>query len=397
MKNIIILLSILFFTVIYAQNPKINTLNTFEGSNQVKTIIKNTKGNYVLLENTWYFEPEFEDVYSIIIKELTDEGKVIWSRKLEKVNTSEKGIFLIENDKGYSIFTEDGQLIKIDNSGIIYFRKKTGIIMPRNILASSKGGFFLSNTFNKKEDIWIYKLNSEGEIEWEITKDQYKAVYVSIRQKSVNGNYLALVKKKDKSDASNFYIMEFTNYGEIISEKQIPNHIIYQSNKNLDFYQDRSGNYLVSSAEDTSDHEVKYNFSSEDIRLVKLDKDFNVIFNKLYGFAIGNDFYSTYLGKIIESEEGGYLFICEEKFNTTTYFDSSIFKIDENGNVQWYESFHLNKANFIDSLIPMGKNTYMVSIYSEFNPMNYFSETNIFKITDNLNSNFNPLLCPAED
>jgi hypothetical protein len=398
MKNIIIIISILFLTNLSAQFPTIVNKNTFKNST-ISSLIKTKNGNLVLtgyMCSLWDIsEDENEEEASLFNKhrlwaaELDSNGKTIWSKILtDGKKDSVRGKFIAEGDSGFLILTDKSQLVKIDNSGNIKWEKKMGY--TSKLLSANNGGYILLGKY-EKGNVWLYKITDNGDVQWKITKSQYNAGRILDIQKTIDNQYIVFAYNNENG-VKNMRLVKFNNEGKMTWEKNLSYDFFAKSAYHMgNFIQDKLGNYIIATTE-------RHRYRS-DIRVTKISEEGTILFSKLYGLGIGeNKKYCEMVGVIVEANNGGYIFGGEYYKSGSMHsgYDLCIFRIDENGKFLWYDVFRGGNSdqnsNFI-SLQAIEGNKYIAGLVSYSPPIK--DTTSIVSITDNFDDKLNPMLCPV--
>lgn len=399
MKNIIIIISILFITNLSAQFPTLVEKNSFENF-EISSLIKTKNGSFVL---TGFFCPilevneekgeEINYKNRLWSAELDQNGKTIWSKILtDGIKDSIIGKYIAEGNSGFLILTKNlgnnqHQLVKINNSGDILWKKNVG--KSSKLISANKGGYILLGKYNK-ENNWIYKLNENGEEQWKISMSQFNNQKMVDVINTIDYQYIVLAYDINEIGEKKWNLVKFNDEGEITWKKKLVSNIFANSDYKLgNFIQDKLGNYIIATTE-------KYVIHS-DIRITKVNEKGAILYSKLYGFDIGKDKPINEIAYgIIEAENGGYIFggrIYE--FATSVGGDVlCLFRIDENGNFLWFDSYRKFKYNNIISFQTLNDNKYFIGLTSNWDDERNKNYTFILSLTDNFDAKYDPMLCP---
>ncbi|WP_303822635.1 hypothetical protein [Apibacter mensalis] len=71
-----------------------------------------------------------------------------------------------------------------------------------------------------------------------------------------------------------------------------------------------------------------------------------------------------------------------------------LFRIDENGNFLWFDSYRKFKYNNIISFQTLNDNKYIIGLTSNWDDERNKNYTFILSLTDNFDAKYDPMLCP---
>ncbi|MBI5057639.1 MAG: hypothetical protein HZB61_13575 [Nitrospirae bacterium] len=222
--------------------------------------------------------------------------------------------------------TNDGNNIQ-DSSSSLHWAKSYGgyeYDYPSSIQQTNDSGFIVAGATRSfgvgYDDMWILKLSSYGEIEWQ---KSYGGFYIdvanSIRQ-TIDGGYI--VAGYTYSFGSDFWILKLNFDGSIAWQK------VYDGclgSEAISILQTSDGNYIVGGRTCLS--------STTDIWLLKLDSSGSIIWQKSYG-GEENDSVSS----IIQTIDGG--FIISGNSESFSYGSGPwLLKLDSRGDIEWQKSY----------------------------------------------------------
>lgn len=397
MKNIIIIISILFCAIISAQDPILEE-KAFLKDSRVNSITKTKDGDFIL---TGYFKGiiDYEDTEYIwyrrlFITKLDKEGGVLWTKIFTNKNETKNDVYgksIVEVAAGYMMLEiskyHKERLIKVDYSGNLIWKKDMN--SASRLMSSYDGGVIATGNF-ENGNVWIYKLTDDGDIQWKISQKQFKIEKLIDLKKTIDKQYIALVIIKDDNNSSTYAFVKFNENGLITGQKKISNETFPMDSISM-FSQDKSGNYIIITS--------VYFKRSCNIGITKLDDQGNVLFSKLYGLVQGeheSKHFYEYVSTMNEAENGGYVFGGVFRISSS-YSNSygSLFRIDDQGRFLWEKKFDINKYTRAQYLRPIEGNKYLLILNSDRNDDNNLL-VGINVITDNFDAKYNPLLCPEE-
>ena len=194
---------------------------------------------------------------------------------------------------------------------------------PRSIQQTSDGGFIVTGPTNSfgsgANDVWVLKLESDGDIEWEKTYGGAKAdVSHAIEQTDDGGYIVAGHTKSFGSGGQDYFVFKLDSTGAIEWEKAYGgsgNDVIRFVNQTSD------GGYIAAG--------FTHSFGSRgDIMVIKLDSEGNMEWDRRFG---GNKFEEP--STVLEVADG--FIILEQTASFSGSTDGWIFKVDSTGEIDW--------------------------------------------------------------
>ena len=153
-----------------------------------------------------------EDDYAALLMKMNLNGEMQWKKVYKYGEGIDKGISLCKtNDGGYLIGGEaemDGQkdfwMIKTDSNGNkewdkTYGGPKDDTCYSRNCFQTEDGGYIMNGWTNSygagKEDVWVIKTDSNGNMEWNKTYGGEGTDYSWSMEKTLDSGYLLCITK----------------------------------------------------------------------------------------------------------------------------------------------------------------------------------------------------------
>ncbi len=247
----------------------------------------------------------------------------------------------------------DFWMIKLDALGNIIWEKTIGgndRDFFADMLKTIDGGYLLGGTSKSNEsgektedskgveDVWLIKVDSLGNIEWDKTIGGNDYDDLSQIQQTLDGGFILGCNSSssisgDKSESSkghnDYWIIKLDSKGNVIWDKTIGGNggdylrSLVQTSDNGYILYGSSGSPISG---DKSDPPF---FEDTDIWVVKIDSIGNVIWDKTYG-VFGN----TWPRSILKTMDGGFMLggAIEEMVRNV---DVWLIKLDSQGNMQW--------------------------------------------------------------
>ncbi|OFY13081.1 MAG: hypothetical protein A2X11_13005 [Bacteroidetes bacterium GWE2_42_24] len=273
---------------------------------------------------------------------------------------------------------EDIQLIKLNKNRETEWSKYYGgssADICGSIVSDGKGYYYISgNTWSSDSNVqsynhgfgdnWIFKIDSSGDIVWEHCFGGSGEDYGGGLRLLSDGNLISF-SASSSSDGDvgvnygflDVWLFIFTPEGEILQNKVLGNHI---HNSILDLIETNDGGFFFTSQgcpggmiPPTGYH------GDDDVWCVKLDRQFNIEWQKLYGGA-----YNEYGLYGIKELDNGYVFLARTNSNdgdvsglTGTPGSNStmniwVVRIDSNGNLIWQQCFGSGKLDYTRDIFP---------------------------------------------
>jgi hypothetical protein len=263
----------------------------------------------------------------------------------------------------------DGYVLKINGSGIIQWQKLLGGSAADNILnikktadggyiatgysSSSNTGTLTGITSNGGQDVWVIKLDVNGNTQWQklLGGSSSESGY-SIQQTTDNGFIIAGWSQSSNTGTltgitSNggvdFYIIKLDVNGNLLWQKLLGGTLVDYGRS---VEQTADGGLIVAGYSSSSNTGTLIGFTSNGLNdgwILKLDGSGNVQWQKLLGGSADEDIYS-----IVQTIDGGYIFTgSSSSSNTGTLsgivsngsVDVWVAKMNSAGTVQWQKLF----------------------------------------------------------
>lgn len=247
--------------------------------------------------------------------------------------------------------------------------------MVSEILPTADGGFVFSGysksddgdlTINNgAEDIWIVKLDSLGNIEWQKTYggSYYDNSYsmdilldgyiVTGRSLSADGDFY------NNNGGYDWSVLKLNQEGDLewlktfgTAQGDIPCSVKVKDN----------GHYVIAGSRAASSGDFNPSYGDSDGQIIELDEDGNLVWQKNYGGS--ND---DYLRAMIQSNDNGFVAVGSsysfdiDLNNYNGGGDIWVLKTDSLGNVEWSNNFGGNSADFSNAIIQTEDDGYLIT------------------------------------
>lgn len=358
MKTIFTIASFFFFLSVIAQNASINWQKTIGGSDQ--------------------------DIAHEIIAAPDDSGYYVVGYSMSDTS-GEKS----QNSRGLS----DVWLVKLDQQGQFLWDKTIGgneheyYEFGFDLVADQNRLYILSKSHSTpsgdKEspqygdgDLWLICMDFDGNLIWQesyggsgnestgsmILMENGNLFVFGDSYSGISGN-----KTSPRIGMKDYWILEInSDDGSIVNQKSIGSEL---EDYAMSAVADEEGNYylLGSSPEGISGDKTEQGFSYQDIWLVKLDSEFNVVQNRVFGGTENEGLF----GRVAYSE-GSLYFTCSSSSpisgnKTATHWgerDYWIVKLDTDLNMIWDKTFGAGFVDLPTSIVPLSDNRILVGGFS---------------------------------
>ncbi len=358
--------------------------NDFDEINQ---IIQTSDGGYIavgakMLNANWnYWVLKFNQQDSLQW-DMTYGGT--YTDIAKAVVETENGEFLIigyTNSYEGDITTTKGNydiwLIKIDSTGKILWNKNYGglyndIISYKSLIKTQDNNFLFMGTTNSKDtdvstalgdrDIWVVKINPQGEIIWEKSlggdsEDNAETIVAD----PISGFYLCAVTASNNGNIdynygyADVWVAKISNEGEIIWQKTVGGK---RAENFATLIHCKDNGILIMASSNSRDGDVTNNFGEHDIFFVKLNNEGTVEWRKTFGGTLDES-----IGDVIQTADGGYL--ATLKTASDDYYigtnngkdDICFVKLSEAGEIQWTKIIGGTRDDFARSFFQKTDNS----------------------------------------
>ena len=301
-------------------------------------------------------------------------GEMLWNRTYggpenEKtrtvLQTNDGGFLLAGSTYSYGNGGEDVWLIKTDTNGEVLWNRTYGgsnLDVVRSMIQTVDGGFVLTGFTiswldnagigNGGADIWIIKIDTHGNIQWNQTylgaKDE--RIYSVIQ--TIEGGFALAGRTTVSSDFnSEIWLVKTDAFGRIEWNQT------YQGLEDERVYsiiQTSDKGFILAGINQT-----QFSFGS-DIIILKTNVNGSVMWSKTYG---GSTSECTY--NLLETPEGGFVFAGYIKSYGTSRSDVLFTKIDRDGEVEWVQIIGEEEPEIAYSLLQTSDGGFAIAGISE--------------------------------
>ncbi len=220
-----------------------------------------------------------------------------------------------------------------------------------SIQQTSDGGYIVAGytwSSSKREDVYILKLDANGNKVWEKTfGGSYDERAYCIQQTS-DGGYVVAGYTRSPSKWEDVYILKLDANGNKVWEKTLGESY---DERAYSIQQTSDGGYIVAG----------YTWSPskwEDVYILKLDANGNKVWEKTFGGSDNDGAYS-----VQQTNDGGYVAAGYTKSFGSGWYDAYLLKLDATGNKVWEKTFGGNSWDEVCSIQPID-GVYIVAGYT---------------------------------
>lgn len=348
MKTLYFLCSIFSGIILFGQNPELQWEKYLNEYGEGWTIYETEDNGYVL------FLTKYEGTQSSFqLLKLDADRNIVWEHTYENTENANAASMLKTEDGGYLLFgntlnagsEEDLWLVKVNLDGNVEWQKQYGGSQSERasklIKTVGNGYLLVASSYSSdgdlggnfgSSDFWLVKINEVGDIDWEnnLGTTAYDECVSAVP--TLDGGFMVVGKS------------EFSEYYE--------DYLVYKINESgeLDWVETYGGNgddnpqgilqehndadaYLVFGISESTDGDISNPLGMGDGWVIKLDAEGVIIWDKSFG---GNK-YDTIIDFRL-SESGGYLYSGSYGYESTggVYLTNTcVAEVDNDGTEIW--------------------------------------------------------------
>ncbi len=380
MKNSIVLLVYIFNAFAIKAQTTISWERLYGGGGiDLPSVVQQTlDGGYIVAGLTASTNGDVTESFGnddIWIVKLDVFGDMQWQKSLggsqsdraTSIQQTHDGGYIVSgrtnsNDGHVTGYHGDGDfwVVKLDPMGGIQWQRAfggSGTEYAGTVAQTSDGGYIAISSTNSEDgdvslnhgfdDVWVIKLSSTGEIQWEKTLGGSSADYLycaDIQETTDNGYILATGTYSNDGDVSgnhgngDFWVVKLSETGAIQWQRALGG-----SGSDFDNFvyiqQTNEGGYVFSGSTYSTNGDVSGNHGERDLWVVKLSNEGIVQWQNTLGGSA-----SEKSGPAFQTPDGGYVLACETLSNN---FDVSanhgkidlwLLKLSDNGEIQWQKA-----------------------------------------------------------
>jgi hypothetical protein len=216
-----------------------------------------------------------------------------------------------------------------------------GFDSANSIQQTLDGGFIVAGSTSSfsegNHDVWVIKLDINGNIQWQNTYGGTGDDYASAIQPNANGGYI-IAGKTDSLGAGSYdiWLLRLYSNGVVQWQKAYGG----MSNDYASAIQQTSdGGYIVAGSTDS------FGAGSYDVWLLKVSSNGGIQWQKTYGGASDD-----YASSIQKTSDGGFIVSGSTNSFGAEGYDLWVLKMDAVGNVQWQKTYGGTGDDYVNSI-----------------------------------------------
>ena len=303
-------------------------------------IQETSDGGYIVLGTTESFGPGGEDIW---VLKLDSSGGIEWQQAYGGLYLDRGWSIQQTSDGGYIVGgatsscgapCSDVWILKLDSSGGIEWQRTYGgtdFDGKPYIQEAADGGYIVAGDTESfgagSGDIWILKLDSSGDIEWQRAYGGGLGEWGCYLQLTNDGGYIGAGNTGSfGAGAGDIWILKLNSFGDIEWQRAYGG-IYYDWASDIKLTSD--GGYIVSGG--TREFGRYGNFL-----ILKLDSSGDIEWQRAYGGG-----FMDYPWSIQQTADGGYIVAgYTESFDQQNrWLDASVIKLSSSGDIEWEETY----------------------------------------------------------
>jgi len=294
------------------------------------SIQETSDGGYIVLGTTQSFGPGGEDIW---ILKLTSSGDIEWQRtygggSLDRAwsiqQTSDGGYIVGGATSSCGARCSDIWILKLDSSGDIEWQRTYGgtdYDGKPYIQEASDGGYIVAGCTESfgvgHRDFWVLKLTSSGDIEWQRTYGGSVGEWATDIQLTSDGGYIVAGVTHEFGLHGNFLILKLTSSGDIEWQRAYGGGFMDYP---WSIQQTIDGGYIVAGYTESFGQQNRW----LDISVLKLNSSGDIEWELTYGGIAWS---------IQQTSDGGYIVAGSTESFGAGGEDLLVLKIDPNGDI----------------------------------------------------------------
>ncbi len=314
--------------------------------------------------------------FAYSIKETRDSGYIVagWTRSNDGDVTENKGYY--DYDAWILKLTFDGSLEwqktfggrHLDFAQSIQETSDGGYIVAGE--ASSEDGDVTDS--KGLGDVWVLKLSIDGDIEWQKTYGGSETDYANSIEKTRDGGYIVVgqsrsndVDVSENKGEHDLWILKLSTDGNIEWEMSF-------GGSSLEFaysaHETKDGSYIVVGFTESNDGDISNNKGSKDAWVLKLSIDGDIEWQNTFGGSGSDSFRS-----IQEASKGGYIIVGSTDSNdgditkSKGMRDAWVIKFENDGSIEWQKNYGGSLSDGLRSIQETSDGSYIVAGFSYSN------------------------------
>ncbi len=277
---------------------------------------------------------------NVCLLKLDTHGEIEWQHRYgERTQQVEAYSIKQTSDGGYIVagYTcsfgageYDFWILKLDSNGVIEWQKTYGGShrdLAYSIQQTNDGGYIVAGHYSPfgpgGDDIWVLKLSSNGDIEWERTyRGNTDNRAYSIQQTNDGGYIVSGYSGEFESGQEDIWVLKLFSNGDIEWQRTYGGD---QADRSYSIKQTIDGGYIIAG------YTSSFGAGQEDIWVLKLFSHGDIEWQRTYGGIRSDEARS-----IKQTDDGGYIIAgYTESFSPNAW----ILKLSSNGDIEWQKNY----------------------------------------------------------
>jgi hypothetical protein len=268
-----------------------------------------------------------------------------WANSVRQ--TADGGFVVAGKTSSFSAVSEDAWVLKLDANGNVVWQKTyggAGSNSANSVQPTADGGYIVAGQANPywlgQGDLWILKLDANGNIAWQKTYGggANGGSASSVQLTSDGGYIVAGYTVSFGAGGQDAWLLKLDADGNVIWQRTYGGSL---SDGAMSAEPTADGGYIVAG------WTASFGAGSEDVWVLKLDRDGNIIWQKTYGDT-GQDVALS----VQPTGDGGYIVA-----GAAANHGGWVLKLDANGNVDWQKTY----GGSTNSIQPTADGGYVVA------------------------------------
>jgi len=308
--------------------------------NELAWSIQQTRDSgYIVAGQTTSYGAGYSDYW---VLKLDSNGDIKWQKtyggcmsdEAHSVRqTYEGGYIVAGSTTSYGAGGYDIWVLKLNDWGEVEWQRTYGGCGDEFALSvddTNEGGFIVAGYTNSfgagADDFWVFKLDGNGDIEWQKTYGGNLADYARYIQQTRDGGYIAGGYTESYGGGrGDIWVLKLDESGNVQWQKTYGDG---DKEKCRTVQQTYDGGYIVAGGTFTD------GAGTASMYVLKLDSNGGIEWQKIYGGCNREKCRS-----IQQTRDGGYIAAGFTESYGAGYDDMWVLKLDESGNVQWQETY----------------------------------------------------------
>ena len=377
-------------------------IKTFGGSKNdvLKSVVKSSNGGYTILGYTQSKDGDIstknDESFDFWLLNYNANNSLNWSKTFGGSNDDRGSDIINTSDGGYAVLgysrssdkdvnlnagSQDFWILKLTKNGIISWQKTfgfSGVDYGTTLTQTNDNGYLITGVLdvtssggqgNSKSaktqhaggDIWAIKLNASGKKEWsKYYGGSFTDTPLGVIKTSDNGFIIAGSSDSNDVDITNnkgsydFWVIKISDDGSLVWEKNFGGSEIDEA-RGITATND--GNFIVVGDTRSSDVDISSNNGAADVLVLKISNEGNLIWEKTIG-ATGFDVARS----VTKTKDNGFIISGSSRssdngFTNQGKNDALLLKINNQGNLEWKQTFGGSEIDFLYDAIELEDNS----------------------------------------